>query len=56
MEEFKDCSRADLVALILGLKHALDQGAIELASTREMFNDCVNERDAALLLNELCHY
>ena len=56
MDEFKDNTRADLVALILGLKHALDQSAIELAGVREMFNEVVNERDAALMLNELCHY
>ena len=56
MDEFKGHSREDLVALILGLRRELHQSVTELASARGMFDECVQERDAARLLNELCHF
>lgn len=56
MDEFETCTRADLVQLVLGLRYYVHAGETELASVRGALSSAIDERDAALLLNELCHY
>ena len=56
LEDLSAMPAAELVSLVVQLRQIVSEKIEELRQARNVVNDLIDERDAARLLNELCHF
>jgi anthranilate phosphoribosyltransferase len=56
LEDLSAMPAEQLVSLVVHLRQIVAEKIEDLSQARNVVNDLIDERDAARLLNELCHY